>query len=1124
MYEDKNSCFIIRIMVEKMKSKIKYCFLIICFCALLFSCEMKAPTIPDNGAILHQKPKPPENLTATRGYKDSITLSWDPVDNCNLYKIYGSEASDFGNLKLMGTSTTNKFVLKKNSTPSIAIDPNQSYIFTVRAVTFFDNTSENLESLNSNYAEGTLAPESITLHAVVTDNYVDAYWNSSNIFSAWNSSNVPEMLYDANFKLSYMLKNSDDTLVELDNNNPDDELPWLYQRIDINQAGMQQEQSYVFNVSMDILDSSGTLITTVNSNEIVIDISSTKVTTPIAKEDIKVSNNYYDKINIQWNVPLWTEGASMENSFFKIERSEVGSDKWDIIVDEISEKKDVPEITLIGYSSDNRMTLSYDDTTVIEGKNYVYRITNAAMDTYGTLYQHSTDELQVSEAGCMYMPADPTFDASYVSTNPISATLTFNINADALADDRLSFGIYREITHNTTTETGLFYKFTDNTYTCDETLECTSCVNRSHEYKYQLVLLGSNDEKVKDYGYFKFDGSDSITLAPGDILVADSLKASIDRIDVALNWKQNILKEDVKNAIKYYYSFNDSSERHEFVPEVVNTTESYIEMSYLIDTEGVDVNSVLFIATTPDGIYQSSLSVDARSLKPLSIEYSYSLDDNTFTFSWDSSSLPSDLIYSLDYSVLGSNQWNSSSLSVTSVGGKSAYVVNASDMAFDPNKKYIFRISFKRSTYESDGIIYTELNHGYYEYNSFDLNIDIGNYVDKTKLTWTESGNLTSYKFYLYDGNNLNSAQAIDMSAAVDNSLEVQNIPSDKQYFAYSLVLEESGVTFHTPISANKSNVTDKYGETVRKDRFIPFDATSVSDLTVAESLVDNIYKPYLVVTWDRVYGASSYDITVVGDGENVVEETVTINVDELLHNNNLTESGDSTSVGYISYDKSTCKYTYHSDAGTMKRVLSLKDFKIIGYNADKSLSSKESAYSSSTELHRLFKASELVNVVNQIISKELVNANTKFGGDWFPPTSISSQKQHEYKTDSCKILSHRGGGTYTSFNQEPGSMSFTNYSTSVDWASVVLNTSADIRLFATNGGGAGYLGTDPLETVGKDEIGVLSISIDKMPQYELKYKNVNKSNKNGSYDVTVNGITTNVSDSDSLVSVFEGL
>ena len=1118
-----------------MKKKIEKILLLIGMCLImLLSCEMKAPVIPDNGSILYQKPKSPENLKATRGYKDSITLTWDAVENAALYKIYGSEASDFGTLKLMGTSTTNRFVLKKNTTPSVAINPDQSYIFTVRSVTFFDNTSDSLESLNSNYAEGTLAPSKISLHAVVTDNYVDAYWNSSNIFSAWNSSYNPEMLYKAKFYLSYQQVGSSEDAVVIDENNTDNTLPWQYKRIDINRAGMQQEENYLFCATMDILDENDAVIATVKSDEVKIAISSSKITTPIAKADITVSNDKYDRINIKWIVPQWTEGVSPENALFKIERSVAGANSWSVLVDEIGTAASTSAFKLEGYDKD-RMVMSYDDTTAEKDVIYEYRITNAAKDSYGTIYQHDASALEVSNPGSIFVPANPNVTVSDTKDSPIKYTIEFNMSSVDLKGNPLSFVIVREIMHYDTNKTDkdIIHSFAvDEKYIQEEKLiDCEECSRIKHTYKYRLQLVESSGAVLTDYGYIQKDGSDyEITFDIQDVFDATSLVASenlLNKID--LKWKEEELPDSLISYITYYYSLDGVNDI-----QITLDDSSRPNMSCTIVTEDNSVSEVTLKACI-DGVCISSASKTTSIYKMQPVETSFDDKTRVMTFRWNHDEHLENLVYKFEY-----KQKDSTSPSWKIIGtvkyeeGRSSIDFPWSEILSNSNELYQIRYSVWDKS-EPDNVVYVNSDAGYAYITDLNFYLNYGESLNTTTLYLDDNKySIKKCKFYLFDGANISSADLIKEFDSNSGSVQVADITEDKKYFAYSLVYEDNGITYYTQISTNSSKTEDKYGEMVERNTFIPFDNVSSPILTVndvdtkAGGISTEPYNAYLEFKWKKTYGASSYDITVVGDGDNITPETKTVNVDELLHNEGKSESGTPNSVGYLSYDKTTGEYTYLSDVGILKRTLTFKDFKIVGHNSNKELSSGEGTYTSPVGLHRTLKAVEVINLINNVLSKELVKANTQFSGDWWPPTSASIKAvQYIYpskESTDISIKSTIGGSlSYTSKDDAPGTISFNNYKENV-YNLMSFTTSEAIKIDIKNGGGKGYLDTDPLETLGYDNVGLLNITIDRMPAYSLKYKDVKKSNKNGSYDVTVNGTTTNIADSDDLVSVFEGL
>ena len=334
---------------------------------VLTACPAPAPNLTDEGSVPFQKPQAPVNVVATRGNQDQITLSWDPVENAELYIVYGIEGSSFTDEMQPYAYTTNNAItfsyvapgssLGDSGTGAIeiprAFDRNEIYIFCVRSYVSFDESGDYLLSDNSDYTEGCFAPESIDFHAVVTKNEIRLYWNSSNLFSLLSTGSKPSALYKTDFVLQYRdtSTGATDTSTKTYSNKPTSSSPWLYAEIPVT-GDFIHNHSYEFSVTMNILDDSGSTKATVTSAPVNISMTDDlTIVNPIT--EIKATNGTVARaVLVSWVNPEWSLPLSRNLAFFKIERSEGETGNFEIILDEISTK--VQDLERISIGSDGR--------------------------------------------------------------------------------------------------------------------------------------------------------------------------------------------------------------------------------------------------------------------------------------------------------------------------------------------------------------------------------------------------------------------------------------------------------------------------------------------------------------------------------------------------------------------------------------------------------------------------------------------------------------------------------------------------------------------------------------------------------------------------------------------------
>ncbi len=176
--------------------------------------------------------------------------------------------------------------------------------------------------------------------------------------------------------------------------------------------------------------------------------------------------------------------------------------------------------------------------------------------------------------------------------------------------------------------------------------------------------------------------------------------------------------------------------------------------------------------------------------------------------------------------------------------------------------------------------------------------------------------------------------------------------------------------------------------------------------------------------------------------------------------------------------------------------------------------------------------AESLVNTVNNLLSSPIAAANKEFGGDWWGTNSWYEGYQYDKMSG---IVVHSSDGTYAgSAQQTNGYIEFPSeytFTCSVGEASIKGKLSLQAK--GNNDGWAGYLGTDPLEIVGKGEgDDTLTVSLpDNQGLAYIKYNNVNVMKRGGSYTVTFEkdngyegnlkaGVGYTVSDTDQITAI----
>ena len=166
---------------------------------------------------------------------------------------------------------------------------------------------------------------------------------------------------------------------------------------------------------------------------------------------------------------------------------------------------------------------------------------------------------------------------------------------------------------------------------------------------------------------------------------------------------------------------------------------------------------------------------------------------------------------------------------------------------------------------------------------------------------------------------------------------------------------------------------------------------------------------------------------------------------------------------------------------------------------SEKEGSNETSASFELTHTPRKIYAKEIVNLTNPILYEVLSNANSEFGGDWW------SSGQKTSKGDGYNVTSESAAGL--GWGADNSFMTFTNYKNAR--TGIVLSTTSSIKLLTRDEGGAGYLGTDPLDSIGKNKVGELKVTLPgNYGEATIVYDSVKVNGTGGTYTVTYNGAT----------------
>lgn len=183
----------------------------------------------------------------------------------------------------------------------------------------------------------------------------------------------------------------------------------------------------------------------------------------------------------------------------------------------------------------------------------------------------------------------------------------------------------------------------------------------------------------------------------------------------------------------------------------------------------------------------------------------------------------------------------------------------------------------------------------------------------------------------------------------------------------------------------------------------------------------------------------------------------------------------------------------------TMKRptIVDAIDYKIHikTLNEKDGIQNTSSAYDVSVSPEKI-SHKEIVNVTNGILKDLLIPADEHMSHDWW------GFSQWKYTGDGYEITSESGTS-----GKDDSYIKLTNYQDSK--RGISLTTTTNIKMNVKNGGSAGYLGTDPLDSIGKNKVGELKVTLPgNYGEATIVYDTVKVNGTGGSYTVTYNGTT----------------
>ena len=1055
--------------------------LIAVIAAVTVSCPAEPAPPPGSGTIPYEKPKAPANLTATRGNLDSITLSWDAVDNADRYYIYGIKASDFGSKELdyYNSSNSTSITFNKdgssNGLDKVNIDfADESYIFAVTARVNYGSPTDNLFSENSDYAEGCFAPSSIDMYAVVTYDSLLIYWSVSNLFSVLSSAASPEALYTPEFTLQYRMQDWNEWRSIAKDDYDSSLEPWEFESVDLNtrKYDIAYGKNCYFRVQMQILDGNGggsILPQAIVSEEHEVLIDTSLIPDPV--ENLTASKgSYTDHIEVSWTIPAWGLDVSRDNSYFTVERRIEGSGSdWTTLVDEFAAKDQLDEIVL----QDDGVTLVFNDRfdpsdadAPVRGERYEYRIINTVKNLSDEgeeyYYQQEADDAAVSSAGWLY-----SFDSSIELTgtwSPDESNQTAAVHLDvsvlsAELPSDLEYSVERRVFHAKKNEYATEYipvimpdesgSVSIEDFTESVADECDLCgiSGSEHRYEYYLVVRYRDGGALFEDARVRFV-FDTDPLSIGEEVkefMITSFTASRDYVEsILIEWEAiNIPDEAI---VSYEYSIDNDGWHPITTQEGLS---SYCIPSDMLPEKESGDYTIAFHAVIGDETYAAPATAAGRPLdiSGVTLTASSGTFNNRIVVDWDENDDSfvdsSDVVYTLLINGVPADGFS--------------YKYTDYSYTTDDTSGYGNDVSFRISAHnvkQGEGFVSeTEETVGYILPVPKITSVSKGDSGTEIDVVWDGqwADKVGGYNLYIFNERVSEIGDAVPAAelSSAEISATIPNLDQGKDYYFYITAIspedgaERAESLVFTGYEKSVENILPGQLEYVNMGYL--FDRTAVTAITASESYTEengtSYVNDYFTITFPANRTVKSY--TVVGGKENYEGTPEPYDLSSLKYDEvkGIYTSGNSGETGYFSYDPAKTDeapygtITINTATGLLNDVLEdevedvfeVSAINVTGYGVN-SLST-DMQIVPLDGISRGMNAYDYINFFNQVINAALheIDGEDGFNKDWTEYSSLLHDPKN-YSTDS--LYADRATNPANEFIRGSGGyIRFINYS-----------------------------------------------------------------------------------------------
>lgn len=379
-------------------------------------------------------------------------------------------------------------------------------------------------------------------------------------------------------------------------------------------------------------------------------------------------------------------------------------------------------------------------------------------------------------------------------------------------------------------------------------------------------------------------------------------------------------------------------------------------------------------------------------------------------------------------------------------------------------------------------------------------------------LTWNAVENASSYQIikYIVELKNGKVQKQVQSGAAItvdSTGSEIETyVEKDKTLLSGNVLYKMCAIMADGTSSQwqeSYSNVKNSLG--FEEAANIGYKLQDVSDLNVS-SVIDEAgyYADYASVSWYMVQGATSYTLnSYTGTETKTLVGSSTVSIDGLTYSETETVDNGVSGKGFLSFNPVDELYTYYDGNDLFKDSYEITYYEIIANNGPV----KSGTTNRNTSIYKQPNAKDWTNIILNILRPAFKATNQSFSGDWWIDNSIAWKNSTESYThpNTGMVFNLETSGISASYPSAKNYLSITSYKDTS--TKLTLSTAANIQFGITNGGGAGNLGTDPLNIIGFGGNGTITASPEdgKLKSFTITFNDVSvTSTPGGSFTVTI--------------------